>query len=298
MIRPNALLALACPLLAATLLTSCTKPTRIAVGATSSTQQLILAEIIAQHLEHRLGDSARIDRRIGTGDVASLHQTLLSGDVDVYAEDTGILLTQVLHETAIPEPAVALTFVRTEMKRRYMVDVLDPFGLDDRTVIVVPASFGIHSLEQAGGLPGEKNQIRWKLGSTLEFVTRDGGLKALAPYHLTIDSSSRTVKVRELFNLLQKGEANMLATQASDAHLPSPEWTVLDDPQNVFLPRQTTLLIRQEMSTKVPMLRPALAELAGKISLDTMRKLRTEVDIDEKKPADVARAFLQSAGLK
>jgi glycine betaine/choline ABC-type transport system substrate-binding protein len=45
-------------------------------------------------------------------------------------------------------------------------------------------------------------------------------------------------------------------------------------------------------------LKAALSELSGKFTLETMRKLNAQVDLDHRPPAAVAADFLRQAGLR
>ena len=97
----------------------------------------------------------------------------------------------------------------------------------------------------------------------------------------------------------------MIATRATDGHLTSPDWKVLADdrkvddrPAKVFPPYEACLLVRKDLIAAEPGLRPALAELSGKIHADAMRKLNAEVDVDHRPLATVAAEFLAQAGLR
>ena len=74
---------------------------------------MILGEIVAQHLEHRLGRP--VERRSGLGDTAILYQAILSGDVGVYPEYTGLIESDILKEQADSDPQIVLTRVRGQM---------------------------------------------------------------------------------------------------------------------------------------------------------------------------------------
>jgi glycine betaine/choline ABC-type transport system substrate-binding protein len=89
----------------------------------------------------------------------------------------------------------------------------------------------------------------------------------------------------------------MIATRATDGHL-TPDWKILTDDQKVFPPYEACLLVRKDVIAAEPALRPALAELSGKINADTMRKLNAEVDVLNRPVAAVAAGFLERAGLK
>jgi glycine betaine/choline ABC-type transport system substrate-binding protein len=92
----------------------------------------------------------------------------------------------------------------------------------------------------------------------------------------------------------------MIAGRATDGQLMSPAWKILADDRDpkVFPAYQACLLVRKELIAAEPGLRPALAELSGKINAQTMRKLNAEVDVEHRSLAAVAADFLTQAGLK
>src|ERR1700745_25317 len=73
------------------------KQKEIIVGSKSFTEQVILGEIIAQHLEHRLGHPVK--RRLNLGGTLLTYQALLNGEISVYPEYTGTVEAEILKET-------------------------------------------------------------------------------------------------------------------------------------------------------------------------------------------------------
>jgi glycine betaine/choline ABC-type transport system substrate-binding protein len=57
-------------------------------------------------------------------------------------------------------------------------------------------------------------------------------------------------------------------------------------------------MVRADLLLNDPKIQPALAALSGRITNDALRKLDAEVDVDHRKPAQVAAEFLAQAGLK
>src|ERR1700681_777141 len=102
-------------LLCTVLLASCNSKKPIVVGSKNETEQMLLGEIVAQHLEHRLGRP--VERRSGLGNTAILYQALLSGDVGVYPEYTGLIESEILKEQANSDPQIVLTRVRGQLAR-------------------------------------------------------------------------------------------------------------------------------------------------------------------------------------
>src|SRR4051812_22550349 len=102
-------------LLCAVFLASCSSKTPIIVGSKNETEGMVLGEIVAQHLEHRLGRP--VQRRSGLGNTGVLYQTLLSGQVGIYPEYTGLIESDIIKEQANPDPQIVLARVRQELSR-------------------------------------------------------------------------------------------------------------------------------------------------------------------------------------
>ena len=252
---------------------------------------MILGEIVAQHLERRLG--RKVVRRTGLGTTAVVYQAILSDNIGIYPEYTGLIESEILKEPADKNPQIVFARVKGEMERIAQIDVLDPLGFDNPSAMVVAAKGAekIANLSDAA-----RAEARWKLGMTYEFQSREDALPALSPYRLSI--ASRVIDPKQLFAALEKGDVNMIATRATDGHLKSPDWKILADDQKVFPAYQACLLVRKDLIMAEPMLRPALAELSGKFNLETMRKLNAQVDIEHQAVAAVAADFLAQAGLR
>ncbi len=82
------------------------------VGSKNFTEQLILGEIIAQHIEARTHQP--VERKLDLGGTLLAHQALLAGDIDMYPEYTGTAFTNVLKRSGVTDPAVVLEQVRAE----------------------------------------------------------------------------------------------------------------------------------------------------------------------------------------
>ena len=91
-------------------LAGCGRGDKLSVGAKNFTEQLILGEIIAQHLEQRLGKP--VERRFNLGGALLAQNALTSGQIDILPEYTGTALTAVLKLPPNNSPAQTLAQVR------------------------------------------------------------------------------------------------------------------------------------------------------------------------------------------
>ena len=286
--------ALLCTLGAAIFLASCNSKKPIAVGSKTDTEDMILGEIVAQHLENRLGRP--VTRRMGLGDTAILYQAILSGEVGIYPEYTGLIESDILKEQANSDPEIVRARVRGQMDMMQL-EVLDPLGFDNPSAMVVRAQGNEKIATLSDAADPAKTNKRWRLGVRYEFQARSDGLQELGPYRLSTNSP-QILDPKQLFTALANGDVDMIGTRATDGHLTSPDWKILTDDKKVFPPYEACLLVRKDLIAADPALRPALAELSGKINADTMRKLNSQVDVQGMAVATVAAGFLSQAGLK
>src|SRR5262245_6004901 len=110
-------------------------PGDLIVGSKNETEQLILGEIVAQHLEARLGRP--VQRRIGLGNTAVLYRAILDGNVSIYPEYTGLISYEILRESPSRDPQALLDRTRKEMSRVAQLELLDPLGFNNPPAIVI-----------------------------------------------------------------------------------------------------------------------------------------------------------------
>ena len=273
----------------------CSRGPKIAVGSMNSTEQVLLAEIVAQHLEHRLGRT--VERRPNLGQTVNAYQALQSGEVNIYPEYSGSIMTEILKEQPSAEAAQIFQRARGEMKRTAQLDLLDPLGIDNRFVAVIraddPRADKASTLSEAAAV-----KDGWALGVTAEFQQLSDGMPALTQYKLPMKAAPRSLDGGDLFAALEKGTATMIVTRATDGHLTQAAWKTLSDDRNLFVPKQAALLVQGSLLAALPSARPALQELSGKFNVEKMRKLNAQVDLDHMQPKDVAASFLTELGLR
>src|SRR5271155_5202452 len=108
--------------------TSCS-PNRhddIVVGSKNFSEQALLGEILAQHIEART--HLPVVRRFYLAGSYICQQALLSGRIDTYVEYTGTALTAILHDPIEGDSSAVFSRVQREYERRFGLDVIAPLG--------------------------------------------------------------------------------------------------------------------------------------------------------------------------
>src|SRR5471030_1579641 len=91
-------------LLALTILTSCRAPRpQIVVASKFFTEQVVLAELLAQHIEARTG--IHVERKTNLGGTLLVQKAMQAGQLDLYVEYTGTALNAVLNEAPTGDSA-------------------------------------------------------------------------------------------------------------------------------------------------------------------------------------------------
>ena len=73
------------------------------IGAKNFTEQVVLGELLAQHIEARTG--LKVERRFYLAGSYIANQALVAGRIDVYVEYTGTALTAILKQPVERDPA-------------------------------------------------------------------------------------------------------------------------------------------------------------------------------------------------
>ncbi len=278
------------------LLAGCSARPTIRVASKNFTEQVVLGEIIAQHLEHRL--RLKVERSLNLGGTLLAHQALVKGEIDMYPEYTGTALAAILKQSAENDPAAVLARVRAEYQRQFAVEWIDPLGIDNSFAMVVRApdtrTRHLETLTDAAVPPQG-----WRLGVGYEFEQRTDGLKALDNmYHLRWQGSPQRMDLGLLYKALEQNQVDMIAANATDGLLSKMDLKVLADDKHAFPPYQVCIAVREDRMREIPGLRDALLELSGKFTNQRMQELNYQVDGLHRPVAQVAAEFLKQSGLE
>ncbi len=268
---------------------SCARPPKIVVASKNFTEQVILGEILAGHIERRLG--AKVDRRLNLAGTMLTHEALVKGDVDLYPEYTGTALTAVLKQSPVTDRAAALDQVRAAYRDRWRLEWLAPLGFNDTFAMIVRGetarAAGLKNLSDAAA------KQPWRLGVGYEFQQRPDGLPGLMKtYNLRIDGQPVTMDLGLLYAALDARKVDLIAANSTDGLASVLDVAILEDDRRFFPPYECAAVVRRDALDRFPQLRAALDELSGKISDQTMRRLNYEVDGKHRPPAEVAAEYL------
>jgi osmoprotectant transport system substrate-binding protein len=265
------------------------------IGAKNFTEQVVLGELLAQEIEDKA--HLKVERRFYLAGSYICQQALVAGRIDGYVEYTGTALTAILKQPVSRDPAAVLATVRSLYASRYHVTVADPLGFENTFAMILRGDdarrLHVSTLSQAAAYTPQ-----WRLGVGYEFEQRPDGLPGLsAAYGLKFNGPPRTMDLGLLYRAMNAHQVDMIAGNSTDGPIQTLGLRVLEDDKHYFPPYQAVPLVRDEAMARWPLMRVALAALAGKITAEDMRAMNEAVDGQHRDPAEVVRAFRQQHGL-
>ncbi len=277
---------------------SCGPPRRdtFVVGSKNFTEQAILGELIAQHLEAKT--RLHIVRRFYLSGSYICQQALLAGRIDAYVEYTGTALTAILKEAPLKDRAAVYERVKSEYAKRFQFEVTPPLGFNNTFAIVIRGEdarrLQIHTLSQAAAFSPQ-----WRAGFGYEFNERPDGFPGLSStYGLRFASPPRIMDLGLLYRALLDKQVDIVAGNSTDGLLAARDLAVLEDDKHYFPPYEAVPIVRSSALAAHPEVRAALGELAGKISDQEMQRMNYAVDGEHRDSVDVVREFLHAKGLE
>jgi osmoprotectant transport system substrate-binding protein len=277
---------------------ACRKPTQLhlTIGSKFFTEQVILAELLAQHIESR--SNIPVDRKTNLGGTLLVHKALLSGDLDLYVEYTGTALTAVLNESPGTDTSAAIyNRVKQQYSERFHLDLTEPLGFENTFAMVVRGddAQNLHLRTMS-----DLAQIapKWHAGVGYEFLERPDGFPGWSTrYSLHFAAPPNVMDLGLLYRALLDHQVDVVAGNSTDGLIDSLQLVALEDDKHYFPPYDAVPIVRRAALEKFPQLRAALGDLSGKLTAADMRRLNAQVDADQRDVAAVVRAFRAAKNL-
>jgi osmoprotectant transport system substrate-binding protein len=282
--------------LALMLCTSCRAPgPRIVIGSKFFTEQVVLAELLAQHIESRTG--IHVERKTNLGGTLLVQKAMQAGQVDLYVEYTGTALNAVLNESPQGDSAAVYQRVKKQYAEKFNFAVTEPLGFENTFAMVIRGADAqnLHLKRTSDIAP---LAAKWRVGVGFEFLERSDGFRGWSErYGLHFDQVPSVMDLGLIYRALQDHKVDLVAGNSTDGVIDSLHLVILEDDRHYFPPYDAVPIVRQATLDKFPALRGALRDLGGKISSSDMRHLNYLVDAEQRDASAVIRDFRQSHNL-
>jgi glycine betaine/choline ABC-type transport system substrate-binding protein/ABC-type proline/glycine betaine transport system permease subunit len=263
----------------------------VTIGAKNFTENLLLAEMLAELIESHTG--LRVERRFGLGGTMIAHNALKDGAIDLYVEYTGTALSVILGAETMNDPDAVLARVRSDYAARFGLEWLTPFRINNtyalamRSAVVRERGWTTISdiVPQAGSL---------RAGFTPEFSERPDGYPGLKKVYGLQFGGVYDLEAALMYRALAEDEVDVISAYATDGRIDALDLTLLVDDRHFFPPYFAVPVVRKALLERHPEIRGIVAPLAGVLDDTVMRRLNWAVDGEKKNPQAVAAEFLRT----
>lgn len=272
----------------------------LSVGGKDFTEQLILCEISDAVLSDAGAD---VTNRCNIQGTEATRQALLSGEIDTYWEYTGTgWITHLGNTDPIPDSQEQWQAVKDADLEQNQIVWLDyaPFNntyalaANKDTIAAYGGVATLSDLAQVnddGQMPG--------LCVESEFSVRNDGLPGMEEKYGTTFSSDQISELATgaIYQATGEGDCEFGEVFTTDGRIVQYDLTVLEDDLSFFPIYNPAPNVRQDAMDEFPAIEDVFAPISAALDNDTMTALNASVDVDGNDPADVARDWLNEAGL-
>jgi osmoprotectant transport system substrate-binding protein len=266
----------------------------VTIGTKDFTEEFVLGNLYAQALEAK-GYKVNLKENIGATEITD--KALTSGTIDAYPEYTGETTATVFGKNKLYKSAEETASDAKALYEKRGQVVSNPTPFEDVDAIATTKEFAQkNGLSSVGDL---KKLSSFTVGARPEFKDRFVGLKGMEQVYGIKNAKFKQLALGLQYPSLDKGDVDAANVFSTDAQLASGKYTVLKDPKGVFGFQNILFVINKDKYNALG--GTAFMDIINKVNAlltaEAMRSMNSAVDIDKKKPAEVARAFLQANGL-
>jgi osmoprotectant transport system substrate-binding protein len=266
----------------------------ITIGSANFPENELLAEMYAQALEAK---DVTVQRKFNIGARELYLKALKDGSIDMVPEYNGALLAA-LSGQDVPKDVSTPDEVYDALQKVLPsgTETLEQSPAEDKdTLTVTSGTASKYSLKTIDDLKPVASKLT--LGGGPEFAKRYQGVVGLKElYGITfkefkpLDPGGPLTKAA-----LKKGDIQVANIFSTDSTIQTDNLVVLEDTKNLFLAQNIVPVIR---SSKVDGdVKDALNAVSQALTTEDLTKYLSEVAVDKKDPATVAKEFLDAKGI-
>ncbi|HEY7948682.1 MAG TPA: ABC transporter substrate-binding protein [Acidimicrobiales bacterium] len=296
---PRILVAVAALAVGAAACSSTTSPSAngsptVVIGSTNFSEQLIVANLYADVLQHA-GVKTVLKANLGARE--AVEPALAHGQLDLYPEYAGTLLLFLNSNdtTQANDLSTAVPALKTELRKVGATVLQAAPAIDSNVFVVTRATASKYHLKNVSDLKPVGSQL--VLGAPPECPQRPTCLLGLTTtYGIHFKSFTATDEAGPVtVSALKTGEVQVAELFSSDGNAVQNGFVELVDNKHLQPADHLIPVIRNSVDT--PTVSTALNNLSAKLTTVQLSNLNIKVNVDHDDPAAVATQWLRSEGL-
>jgi len=265
----------------------------ITIGDKNFTEEFILGDLYSQALRAK-GYTVNLKPNIGSSELTD--KALTSGQIQMYPEYTGVILSVLAMQTRRPasEDAAYAAAQKFEQSRGYVLLDKTPFFDADALATLKPFAQKNHLTTMVD----LKKLKSFSLGAPPENKTRYEGLVGMREAYGITNVKFVPLTIGLQYSALDSGNVDTANVFTTDGQLQSGKYVILSDPKHIYgFQNVAPVVSKKLLASEGSAFAATLNAVSAKLTTHVMQQLNAAVDIDKVDPATVASKFLKANGL-
>lgn len=262
----------------------------ISIGSKTHPESRLLSEIIAQTIEQNT--DLKVRRRYGLGGTLICFEALQTGEIDIYVEYTGTVLSAILKKSYEGQSAEeTYDYIAKEIKEKFKLAAGPTMGFSNSYVLITDRKLGLKNISEL------QNRTDLKYGFSNEFIKREDGFLGLNKHYNLQLPTPHGLEHGLAYKALAEGQIDVTDAYSTDGRLMEYNFQLLQDDQYFFPDYSAFPFVRQSTINQHPEIMEVLTLLENILDEKKMQELNHRYEIDKESPAVVAFDFLSSQNI-
>ena len=270
------------------------KDKTINIATKPMTEGYILGQMLTELIEQDTDLKVNITNGVGGG-TSNIHPAIVKGEFDLYPEYTGTSWEAVLKKEDSYDES-KFDELQKEYKEKYNLEYVNLYGFNNTYGLAVNKDIAEkYNLKTYSDLATVSNNLIF--GAEYDFFEREDGYKELQKVYNMDFKKQIDMDIGLKYQAMKDKKIDVMVIFTTDGQLAISDVVVLEDDKKMYPSYRAGTVVRSEILSKYPELKPVLEKLNNILDDKTMADLNYQVESEGKKPEDVAREYLQEKGL-
>ncbi|ALQ41152.1 glycine/betaine ABC transporter substrate-binding protein [Fusobacterium hwasookii ChDC F174] len=270
------------------------KDKTINIATKPMTEGYILGQMLTELIEQDTDLKVNITNGVGGG-TSNIHPAIVKGEFDLYPEYTGTSWEAVLKKEDSYDES-KFDELQKEYKEKYNLEYVNLYGFNNTYGLAVNKDIAEkYNLKTYSDLAKVSNNLIF--GAEYDFFEREDGYKELQKVYNMDFKKKIDMDIGLKYQAMKDKKIDVMVIFTTDGQLAVSDVIVLEDDKKMYPSYRAGTVVRSEILSEYPELKPVLEKLNNILDDKTMADLNYQVESEGKKPEDVAREYLQEKGL-
>ena len=270
------------------------KDKTINIATKPMTEGYILGQMLTELIKQDTDLKVNITNGVGGG-TSNIQPAMVKGEFDLYPEYTGTSWEAVLKKEGSYDES-KFDELQKEYKEKYNLEYVNLYGFNNTYGLAVNKDIAEkYNLKTYSDLAKVSNNLIF--GAEYDFFEREDGYKELQKVYNMNFKKQIDMDIGLKYQAMKDKKIDVMVIFTTDGQLAISDVVVLEDDKKMYPSYRAGTVVRSEILSEYPELKPVLEKLNNILDDKTMADLNYQVESEGKKPEDVAREYLQEKGL-